>query len=148
MSYKEALGTYWFPSVNFGALMPWTLGEEGGVYVSSRKSIFIAEGAEQDKGRRQAEKERRRKEEREEYHISPVWSCAFAGHHTHSKLLTSLMPTHHWQPVAAFAYPGFDSLHHWIHFRDVLIPFPVRGSLLLPFFLLQCKASQITTCLS
>lgn len=62
VSYKEALGTYWFPSVSFGALMPWTLGEEGGVYVSSRKSIFIAEGTEQDKGRRQAEKERRRKE--------------------------------------------------------------------------------------
>lgn len=79
MSCKEALGPYWFLSVNFGALMPWTLGEEGGVYVSSRESIFIAEGTEQDKGRRQAEKERRRKEEREEHHISPAWSCASAG---------------------------------------------------------------------
>lgn len=31
VSCKEALGMYWFLSVNFGALIPWTLGEGGGV---------------------------------------------------------------------------------------------------------------------
>lgn len=106
------------------SLGPW---EKGEVFnVSFWKSIFIAEGTEQDKGRRQAEKERRRKEQREEHHICMV------AHHTHSILLTSLMPTHHWQPVAACACPGFHSLHHWIHFRDVLILFPEEA----PFFYL------------
>lgn len=39
----------------------------------------MEEGTEQDKGRRQAEKERRGGEERAEHHISPAGYCASLG---------------------------------------------------------------------
>lgn len=53
--------------------------------------------------------------------------------HTHLGILTSPMLIPHWQSEAAFPCPGLGSVHHWIHFRNVLILFPDRGSFLIPF---------------
>lgn len=48
--------------------------------------------------------------------------------------LTSPMLIPHWPSEASSACLGLNSLHHWVHFRNVCILFPVRGSFLLPFF--------------